>query len=201
MGDKYKEALEQAQVELAMLEERRVALLKLIGNLKALSQDELYELTPPPGYEPEGMTAEIRKILALTTVHLTATQIRDSLIQRGFATSNPKNLLIAVHTVLGRIEDELDAIERDGKKAYKTRRSYEAWESLADTFAKMSKVDWMGATAKAIGLSNAQLVEMSKTFNAISEAKKKSTKKFEPPAPTKPIDSGVPMFPEGMKKK
>jgi hypothetical protein len=119
MSDAYKEALEQAQTELRLLEERRANLLRLIANLKALSQDELYELTPPPGYVPEGLTAEIRKILGLTTVHLTPTQIRDSLVQRGFSNEKPKNLLISVHTVLGRIEKELDVIERDGKAAYK----------------------------------------------------------------------------------
>jgi hypothetical protein len=118
----YEEALQKAQEELAKIEERREILLKTIQNLKALSGDELWELSPPPGYEPEGMTAEIRKILNLTLTHLNATQIRDALIQRGFnPTSKPKNLLIAVHTVLSRIENELDVIERDGKPAYKAK--------------------------------------------------------------------------------
>lgn len=141
MTDGYKEALEQAQTELRMLEERRANLLKLIVNLKALSQDELYELTPPPGYEPEGMTAEIRKVLNLTTAHLTATQIRDSLIQRGFSKANPKNLLIAVHTVLGRIEKELDVIERDGKSAFKSKVQLSIYgpNSLTEMIAQAAK--------------------------------------------------------------
>jgi hypothetical protein len=156
MDDKYRDALIQAQTELAILEERRAILLKLIGDLKSLSQDELYELTPPPGYEPEGLTAEVRKILGLTTVHLTPVQIRDSLMQRGFSKANPKNLLIAVHTVLGRIEKELDAIERDGKSVYKAKVSSSYAPTLADMVRlaaeyKPDKV--MLEMLKAIGLT------------------------------------------------
>jgi len=120
MSDKYQEALQQAQEELATIEERRSALIRLIQNIMALSGEEGPGLTPPPGYVPEGLTPEIKKILGLTTVHMTPVQIRDSLIQRGFAHSSPKNLLISVHTALGRIEEELEVItQTDGKKAYK----------------------------------------------------------------------------------
>jgi hypothetical protein len=121
MTDKYREALHHAQEELARLEERRTTLMRLIQSLKELSEDDAYELTPPPGYVPKGLTEEIRTILTLTTVPLEPTQIRDSLITRGFEYSSPKNLLINVHTVLGRIEDELDVTEDGGKKRYKTR--------------------------------------------------------------------------------
>lgn len=121
MTDKYKEALHHAQEELARLEERRTTLMRLIQSLKELSEDDAYELTPPPGYVPKGLTEEIRTILTLTTVPLEPTQIRDSLITRGFEYSSPKNLLINVHTVLGRIEDELDVMEDGGKKRYKVR--------------------------------------------------------------------------------
>lgn len=100
--------------------------MRLIESLVALSGREHLELTPPPGYVPQGLTEEIRTILGLTTVHLTPTQIRDSLIERGFkgSGSSPKNLLINVHTVLSRLWDarELDIVERDGKPAYKKKR-------------------------------------------------------------------------------
>lgn len=122
MTDKYKEALHHAQAELATLEERRTALIRLIQSLKELSANDAYELTPPPGYVPKGLTEEIRAILTLTTVPLEPTQIRDSLISRGFEYSSPKNLLINVHTVLGRIEDELDVNEElGGRKRYKMK--------------------------------------------------------------------------------
>lgn len=119
----YDDALQKAQAELAEVEARRATLLKLIDNLKELARADMYELTPPPDYAPEGMTSEVRKILSLTMAHLSAVQIRDALIQRGFSEfKSPKNLLIAVHTVLGRIEKELDVIERDGKPAYKKKQ-------------------------------------------------------------------------------
>jgi len=114
--DKYTEALQEAQAELARLDERRQSLIRLISNLKALCGYD--ELTPPPDYIPKGLTEEIRTILNLTTVPLDAMQIRDSMLNRGFENSNPKNLLISVHTVLKRIEGELQKSERDGKPAY-----------------------------------------------------------------------------------
>lgn len=126
----YDQALHAAQEELAQLEERRATLLRLIQNLKELSTRESYELTPPPGYVPKGLTEEIRTIMALTTVHLDPVQIRDSLVARGFEYSSPKNLLINVHTVLGRIENEMDVIERDKKKTYRAKSSV-AIEALA----------------------------------------------------------------------
>jgi hypothetical protein len=39
----------------------------------------------------------------------------------GYQYRTPKTLLINVHTVLGRIKDELDVVERDGKTAYKAK--------------------------------------------------------------------------------
>jgi hypothetical protein len=116
--DKYAEALHEAQAELAKLDERRQTLVRLISDLKALSGSDAYELTPPPGYVPKGLTEEIRTILNLTTVPLDPMQIRDSMLHRGFESSNPKNLLISVHTVLKRIEAELHKGERDGKPTY-----------------------------------------------------------------------------------
>ena len=122
VSEKYKDALHEAQAELARLDERRAVLLRLIQNLRELSTDELYELTPPPGYIPKGLTEEIRAIMALTTVPLDAVQIRDSLVMRGVEYKSPKTLLVNVHTVLDRISDELDIVEReDGKRAYKAK--------------------------------------------------------------------------------
>jgi hypothetical protein len=137
MTDTYKQALHAAQEELFRLEERRVALMRLIESLSAVSEDERFELTPPPGYVPQGLTEEIRTILGLTTVHLTPTQIRDSLIERGFKASSPRNLLINVHTVLSRLWDarELDSVEREpGKPAYKKK-------GQANSLAQLANID------------------------------------------------------------
>ena len=123
MDETYMNALQAAQAELARLEKRRSVLLRIIEGLSELSEEERAELAPPEGYIPQGLTDEIRTILSLTTVHLVPTQIRDSLIVRGFRASSPKNLLVNVHTVLSRLHDarELDVIEKDGKPAYKMR--------------------------------------------------------------------------------
>jgi hypothetical protein len=118
MTDRYEDALHQAQAELEKLEERRANLLSLIKSLKLLSDDEAYELTPPPGYVPQGLTEEIRTILTLSVAHLDAMQIRDALILRGFKHTSPRNLLINVHTVLGRIKNELDVVHRGGKPLF-----------------------------------------------------------------------------------
>src|SRR5712692_4129904 len=68
--------------------------------------------------ETPGFTEQIRRMLQETTVPLAAVQIRDSLIAAGVSQSPPKNLLISVHTVLGRLESNLTKSERDGKTAY-----------------------------------------------------------------------------------
>jgi hypothetical protein len=124
VSERYNQALHEAQAELQKLDERRTALLRLIECLKVLSGDDTYELTPPPGYVPMGLTDEIRKILEITTIYLEPVQIRDSLIQRGVQHTSPKNLLINVHTVLDRIEKELDKFEKDSKTAYRMKDVY-----------------------------------------------------------------------------
>lgn len=123
VSEKFKEAMLAAQAELEQLEQRRAALLRVIESLRAASGDEQLEIAPPPGYVPKGLTEEIRTVLKLTTIHLDPVQIRDSLIRRGFTSMTPRNLLISVHTVISRLWDarELDAVQRDGKPAYKRR--------------------------------------------------------------------------------
>lgn len=122
--ESFTKAMQDAQAELSRLDDRRRKLLKVIEDLKELSGDDLLELTPPPGYEPEGMTAEVRKILTLSPVHLSAVQIRDTLLTRGFGDKEPKTLLIAVHTVLTRIEKELDVDQHGEKPAYKIYQTF-----------------------------------------------------------------------------
>jgi hypothetical protein len=125
MSDVFKDALHKAQAELAALEERRETLRKLIENLAKLSDDDRFELEPPPGYEPEGLTQEIRVILGLTATPMTPPEIRDALINRGYKKeSSSKNLLISVHTVLTRIDDEVEkTTTTDGRTAYRGKLS------------------------------------------------------------------------------
>jgi hypothetical protein len=170
--DSFQKAMQDAQEELARIEERRTKLLQLVEDLKALSGEESAELVPPPGYEPEGLTAEIRKILGLSTVHLTAVQIRDSLVQRGFSKANPKNLLIAVHTVLGRIEKELDVAEREGKPVYKAKRSVNFLETLV-SFSEMCAE----AAKQSASQPNPVIVDLAKK---LAEMQKPLEHQFRP---------------------
>jgi hypothetical protein len=141
VSDKYDQALHEAQAELQKLDERRAALLRLIESLRVVSGDEAYELTPPPGYVPMGLTDEIRKILEITKVYLEPVQIRDSLVQRGVQHSSPRNLLINVHTVLDRIEKELDKFEKDGKTTYRMKDVYRSGMRGMDSYPAVSLGD------------------------------------------------------------
>jgi hypothetical protein len=92
----------------------------LIDELEAQANGKHFELTPPPpGYVPKGITEEIRTVLRLTPVHLTATQIRDAILERGVRSKNRRNLLINVHTILRRIKEELSVEAQHQKPRYK----------------------------------------------------------------------------------
>jgi hypothetical protein len=123
VGDNYKAALLEAQGELERIERRRAVLVRLIHNLRELSQKDSYELEPPAGYVPQGLTEEVRTILGITWDPLSAPEIRDHLTKRGIQSSSAKNLLISVHTVLGRLIDagELTTYTKGGKAAYRLK--------------------------------------------------------------------------------
>ena len=91
---------------------------QLIGLEQVLEGLEFLDSNIPLDLETPGFTEQIRRMLQETSVPLTAVQIRDSLIAAGVSQSPPKNLLISVHTVLGRLESNLKKTERDGKTAY-----------------------------------------------------------------------------------
>lgn len=88
-------------------------------------------------YVPEsfGLTDSVRQILSDTTVPLVPTQIRDALEAKGIMGSTSKNLLINVHKVVERIEDELIKSTRDGKTAYKRK---EAWSPYVTSFTSLA---------------------------------------------------------------
>ena len=116
---------------------------EIIGLEQVLDGLEFMISDVPPDLEPLGFTDHIRKVLALTTVPLLPTQIRDSLLAVGIAGSSPRNLLINVHTVLRRINDELEEVTTaEGKTAYISKRrapvpqGYGAVNSLANMLSK-----------------------------------------------------------------
>lgn len=93
--------------------------LELIGLDQILEGLEYMESGPPPDLEPVGFTDKIKHILQTTNVHLLPTQIRDALMNLGETGSSMKNLLIAVHSILARLEPFLATKEVSGKTAYK----------------------------------------------------------------------------------
>lgn len=93
---------------------------ELIGLDQVLDGLDVMTSGPVPTPEPAGFTDKIRKLLSETSVPLVPTQIRDALEQAGVTASSSKNLLINVHTVIERIDDELEKLKRpDGKIAYR----------------------------------------------------------------------------------
>jgi hypothetical protein len=176
MNEEYLQAIQKAQAELETLENRRVALLRFIDNARALCGEEFPELTPPPGYIPEGLTPEIRKILKTSAAHMTPVQIRDALVARNFPHSGSKNLLISVHTVLGRIEDELDVLQRDGKSAYKMKYTFGELAGLMSP-----TLEGIKNAAKAVAESNTNTFETFAQMQDKVEAKKRQGGLRPPP--------------------
>ena len=108
----------QIEEELTQIKKEMIGLEQIIDGLDFMSNDI------PPDLEERGFTDQVRGILSMTNSHLVPTQIRDALMSAGVTGSSPKNLLISVHTVLGRIADELDTITTtEGKTAYKRKPS------------------------------------------------------------------------------
>jgi hypothetical protein len=91
---------------------------QLIGLDQVLEGLEFLDSNIPPEIEKPGFTEQIRRILQQTSLPLTAVEIRDSLLRAGIEHSTAKNLLISVHTVLGRLHSDLKKTEKDGKPGY-----------------------------------------------------------------------------------
>jgi hypothetical protein len=112
------EEKERLDRENGEIERQLVGLDYMLDGLEFLSTDR------PPELETPGFTEQVRKLLQQTLEPLTATDIRDRLIAADVKHTSPKNLLISVHTVLGRIKPDLREFERMGKPAYKWKRRF-----------------------------------------------------------------------------
>jgi hypothetical protein len=128
----YEQTLEEAQKKLNDLITSRdaidheiEALVHIIEGAKIAVQDPSYWDPDNPKTlaerEPTGFTDSVRTILRRSRVPLLPTEIRDALEAYGIEGSSPKNLLIHVHKVLGRLVDgyEIEQIPRDGKMTYR----------------------------------------------------------------------------------
>ncbi len=116
---------EQIGEEIAkLLSEREQVKREMIGLEQIIEGLEFAEGDFPIEAEPIGFTDRIRQILRNTSIPLVPTQIRDALQASGVQASSPKTLLINVHTVLTRIDNELEkATTRDGKIGYAAKRT------------------------------------------------------------------------------
>ena len=110
-----KERLDRVNGE---IERQLVGLDYILDGLEFLSTDR------PPELEAPGFTEQVRRVLQQTSGPLTATEIRDCLLATGVKHTSLKNLLISVHTVLGRIKSDLRESEKAGKPAYKWKRRF-----------------------------------------------------------------------------
>jgi len=132
----YQQTLTGAREKLKSLAAQRdaidreiAAVLRIIEGAQIASQDpSQWNPDSPSGVpknpsdaEPVGMTESVRKILRRSSVGLLPTEIRDALELMGIEGSSPKNLLIHVHKVLGRLleNEEVGQVPRDGKMAYR----------------------------------------------------------------------------------
>jgi len=91
---------------------------ELIGLDRVLEGLEFLSTDVPPEIEEPGFTEEIRKLLQRANTPLTAVEIRDALLALGIKPSSAKNLLISVHTILGRLKSDLKESDKDGKPSY-----------------------------------------------------------------------------------
>src|SRR5713101_2121208 len=112
-----------------MIDREIEALMRIIEGAQIATKDPSYWDPDNPAWvpkkspdaEPAGVTESIRKILRRNRSALFPTQIRDALEMMGIEGSSPKNLLIHVHKVLGRLleNDEIAQEPREGKMAYR----------------------------------------------------------------------------------
>ena len=70
----------------------------------------------------------------------TALDVRQTLMGAGLITGSPKNLLISIHTVIGRIRKELEDVpQENGKTAYRWRETVRTWTAAEiESFAKLA---------------------------------------------------------------
>jgi hypothetical protein len=87
---------------------------KFLGNPAA-------KLSLPPQVNQLGLQDAVRAVFQRAApLPLQPTEVRNALIYAGIRGSSSKNLLISVHTVIGRIADELDEVSQpEGKTAYR----------------------------------------------------------------------------------
>ena len=110
--DDYRRALDAAVREYEKLLSEHVALEGRLAQLK----HSIAALTKLCGYEPTvpmGLTDACRMVLRNATGPLTALDVRDRLASIGIDLEKHSNPLASIHTVLKRLHDAGELVERD----------------------------------------------------------------------------------------
>jgi hypothetical protein len=127
-----KERLSEFESELRKLSDERDVLdrkirglVQVIEGLKSMSDEActsvIQHKIPTLAVDEIGLTAAVRnyfKSIAAGPVY--PAEIRDALIGAGYYGNGPQGVLLAVHSILARMEKrgEIDSVQRDGRTAY-----------------------------------------------------------------------------------
>ena len=127
-----KKSLAEAERELIKLAAERDALdrringlVQVIDGLRLISSDvdSTTKLPlPPPNMEEVGITDAVRNyFIGYAAGPVFPVEIRDAVMAAGYSGNGPQSVLLAVHSVLSRMErsGEVEQVERDGKNAYR----------------------------------------------------------------------------------
>jgi hypothetical protein len=121
--DDYRRALEAAVHEYERLIAEQAALEGRIAQLK----HSIAALTRLCGYEPTvplGLTEACRLVLRNAVQPLTALQVRDRLVSIGIDLDKYSNPLASIHTVLKRMHEAGEVVERDRDDEPSVRAAY-----------------------------------------------------------------------------
>jgi hypothetical protein len=123
LGKAYIEAEEERKKllqEKQKIDRRLMAVEQILEGLKFLGNPEA-NLPLPENLSELGLQEAVRTIFRRGyPVALAPTQVRDTLMSAGILAGTPKNLLIAIHTTISRIQGELDEVpQANGRMAYR----------------------------------------------------------------------------------
>jgi hypothetical protein len=121
--DDYKRALEAAVREYEKLTAEHAELEGRLAQLK----HSIAALTKLCGYEPTtplGLTDACRLVLRNAVAPLTALEVRDRLVSIGIDLGRYSNPLASIHTVLKRMHDGGELVERDRDDEPDARTAY-----------------------------------------------------------------------------
>jgi hypothetical protein len=124
-------ALAEAEIQLEKLTDERdmidrkiKGLVQVIDGLRVMSGESAGGPSQSKGLAPIdeiGLTDAVRNYFkSVAAGPVFPVQIRDALIAAGYYGNGPQGILLAVHSILGRMEKrgEVDPVPRDGKTAY-----------------------------------------------------------------------------------